>query len=145
MYIQRDTLAFIQPVCSTVTSGDGRREGLLSIPFTFANYFCAVPPYRDHVQTWYDISSAASIKDLIDSLQQSPPLWILYESQPETLQVHENLFNGGKPIPYSDLAAFIRKKVDDGSWKVTYTSSYGGAREWTGQWFSQRWFLIRTN
>ena len=52
--------------------------------------------------------------------------------------------NGGKPIPYRQLDRIIDQKIDTGSWKVIYESSYGGTREWTDAWLSQEWFLIQT-
>ena len=99
------------------------------MPFSYANYFCAVPPWHGHVQTWYDISSLATIDRLRQELRQAPPKWILYEKQPETLRIHEIVFNGGKPIPFRYLDQMIGQKIDDGSWKVVYKSSYGGAKD----------------
>ena len=33
-------------------SDGGPVEGFLSLPYPYANYFCAVPPWHDHVQTF---------------------------------------------------------------------------------------------
>ena len=143
MIIEREMLAFIEPVCEKAGT-HGADEGFLSLPFPYANYFCNVPPWHNHVQTWYDISTMATIEGLIGELQQDPPKWILYQRQPEALSAHELLFNGGKPIPYRQLDRIIEQKIDTGSWKVIYKSSYGGTREWGDNWLSQEWFLMQT-
>jgi hypothetical protein len=142
MIIERNMLAFIEPVCKTVNNG-GPDAGLLSLPYSYANYFCAVPPWHNHVQTWYDTASEATVGELANELH-APPKWILYQSQPETLRIHENVFNHGASIPYRDLDQMIQRKMDDGSWKVAYKSGYGGTREWTDAWLGQEWFLIQT-
>jgi hypothetical protein len=141
--LERNMLAFIEPVCKAV-GYDKSDEGLLSLPYPFSNYFCAIPPWHSHVQTWYDTSTKATVDHLIGELQQAPPKWILYQRQPDTLSIHEVVFNGGETIPYRYLDQMIERKIDDGTWKVVYKSSYGGTREWTDRWLSQECFLIQT-
>jgi hypothetical protein len=143
MIIEREMIAFIEPVCEKAST-HGADEGFLSLPFPYANYFCNVPPWHNHVQTWYDISTMATIEGLIGELQQDPPKWIFYQRQPEALNGNEFLFNGGKPIPYRQLDRMIEQKIVAGSWKVIYKSSYGGTMEWGDNWLSQEWFLIQT-
>jgi hypothetical protein len=142
MIIERNMLAFIEPVCKTMGHG-GPDAGFLSLPYSYANYFCAFPPWHNHVQTWYDTAGEATVEDLIKELH-APPKWILYQSQPETLRIHEDVFNSGAPIPYRYLDQMMQQKIDDGSWKVVYKSSYGGTKEWTDAWLSQEWFLLQT-
>jgi hypothetical protein len=142
MIIERNMLAFVEAVCTRIDSG-GADAGLLSLPYSYANYFCAVPPWHDHVQTWYDTASEATVDDLINELH-APPRWVLYQSQPETLRIHENVFNHGESTPYRYLDQMIQRKMDDGNWKVAYKSSYGGTKEWTDAWLGQEWFLLQT-
>jgi hypothetical protein len=138
MVIDRDTLTFVQPVCKAI-GPDGSDRGLLSLPFSFANYFCDVPPWHDYVQTWYDTSEKSTIDALMEQLRQAPPEWIFYERQPEVVRFHEQTFNGGRPIPHRYLDQLIEEKINDGAWKVVYRSSYGSTSL-----VNQEWLLIQT-
>ena len=59
MYMERDQLQFILPVCAEITAGNSKPE-LLSLPFPYPNYFCAAPPWHGYVQTFFDTSTRAS-------------------------------------------------------------------------------------
>jgi hypothetical protein len=138
MIIERDMLTFIQPVCKDVDS-DGSNRELLSLPYSFANYFCDVPPWHDYVQTWYDTTEKSTIDALMKQLQQTPPKWVFYQRQPEVVSFHEQLFNGGRPLPQRYLDQWIDKKISDGAWKVVYRSTYGSMPL-----MDQDWLLIQT-
>jgi hypothetical protein len=143
MVIGRDTLTFVQPVCKAIgpdgSGRDGSSRELLSLPFSFANYFCDVPPWHDYVQTWYDTSEKSTIDALMEQLRRAPPEWIFYERQPEVVRFHEQTFNGGRPIPHRYLDQLMEEKINDGAWKVVYRSSYGSTSL-----VNQEWLLIQT-
>jgi hypothetical protein len=138
MIIQRDLLTFVQPVCKDMES-DGAHRELLSLPYSFANYFCGVPPWHDYVQTWYDTTEKSTIDALMADLQAAPPKWIFYQRQLEALTFHEMVFNEGRPIPQRYLDQLIERKLNDGEWKVIYRSDYGSMPPMT-----QDWLLIQT-
>lgn len=145
MYIERDLLAFVQPVCAQVGgSAPGETRELLSLPFPYANYFCAVPPWHGYVQTFFDTSTKANIDGLTAALASEsptspPPEWILYQRQLENLQFHEQVFNGGQPLPQRATDALIAQRVASGQWRVTLDSAYGDRPL-----HDNRWYLIRT-
>src|SRR5208337_3891393 len=78
--------ALSNQMCSSITAGG--KGDLLSIPFPFVNYYCDIPPWQDYVQTFFDTSQEATIREMMARLRQSPPKWVLYERQPESLALH---------------------------------------------------------
>ena len=138
MVIDRDLLAMMQPVCARVGTGGAGHE-LLSLPFSYANYFCNVPPWHDYVQTFFDTSSKETIDGLMNELQTSPPQWIFYQRQITTLRDHELTYNHGEPLEQRHLDEMIERKLADKSWKAVYTSDYGNS-----QWWDNHWILIQT-
>ena len=138
MIIERDNLAFIQPVCDAVKA-DGAQQGLLSLPYPYANYFCAIPPWHGYVQTFFDTSTRATIESLMADLQTSPPKWILYQRQLDNMALHERIYNHGNPLPHRDLDRMIEQKIERGDWHVVYTSNYLDQPALHNQ-----WFLIQT-
>ena len=138
MVIDRDLLAMIQPVCARVGEGGSGHE-LLSLPYSYANYFCSIPPWHDYVQTFFDTTSKETIEGLMNQLQSSPPQWIFYQRQLATLRLHEMAYNHGEPLEQRHLDEMIERKLADGSWKAVYASDYGNT-----QWWDNHWILIRT-
>lgn len=138
MIIDKDLLGFIQPVCDTINSSSSQPQ-LLSLPYSYANYFCAIPPWNGYVQTFFDTSSKETIQGLMDRLNAAPPTWILYQRQLKTLQLHEKTFNRGQPLQHRYLDQMIEQKIADGTWQVVYSSSYGDSPAW-----DNHWQLIRT-
>jgi len=138
MILEREGIAFIQPICDAVQA-DAARQGLLSLPYSYPNYFCAVPPWHGYVQTFYDTSSRQTIQTLIAELQSAPPKWIVYQRQPYNLALHEQIFNHGQPLPHRALDQLIEQKIASGEWQPTYTSTYGSNGPFTDQ-----WLLLRT-
>ncbi len=138
MVIDRDLLQMIEPVCAQVGEGGAGHE-LLSLPFSYANYFCSIPPWHDYVQTFFDTSSKETIQGLMQKLETSPPQWIFYQRQMATLRLHELIFNHGEPLEQRNLDELIERKLADGSWRAVYTSDYGNSRKW-----DDHWILIRT-
>jgi len=138
MVIDRDLLAMMESVCERVGTGGAGNE-LLSLPFSYANYFCNIPPWHDYVQTFFDTSSKEMIDGLMNELQTSPSQWIIYQRQLATLRLHEMAYNHGEPLEQRHLDEMIEQKLVDGSWKAVYTSDYDNS-----QWWDNHWILIRT-
>ncbi len=138
MIVERDQLAFIQPVCDAVKA-DGAQQGLLSLPFPYPNYFCSIPPWHGYVQTFFDISGKDTIDRLIAELQTAPPKWILYQRQLDNLALHERIYNHGSPLPQRYLDQMIEQKIAAGEWHVVYTSNFDDRPGLHNQ-----WFLIQT-
>jgi len=138
MIIETDLLHFIQPVCAQFDTDHASLE-LLSIPYSYANYFCGIPPWNNYVQTFFDTTSKETMDELMAKLRQSPPQWLLYERQMDSLRIHELTYNGGKPLPHRFLDTMIEEKIQSGAWKVVYTSDMGSTPS-----ESNKWLLIRT-
>ena len=133
MYIERDQLQFVRSVCDDI-SKDGPPKELLSITYPYANYFCNVPPWHGYVQTWYDTSSKLTIDNLVNELQISPPQWIIYQREPDTMLLHEKVFLDGRPLPHRTLDHLIMDRIVDGKWTVVRRENFQGAD----------WILLRT-
>jgi len=136
MILDRNLLQFISPACQVIQSDKGE---LLSLPFPFANYFCATPPWQGYVQTFFDTSSKETIDGLMSKLDAAPPKWIFYQRQLFNLKLHENVFNHGQPLEQRYLDEMIERKIDEGKWTVIYTSTFPNRPPW-----DNTWMLIRT-
>lgn len=131
-FIAKDLANHINPVCKIVSSSDGT---LLSLPFSFANYYCGIPIWNGYVQTFFDTSTPLVINNLINDLKDSPPDFIFYQRQIDNMRGHEIVFNKGNPLPHRALDAFIMDKINAGTWMVVYKSDYAPP---------SNWFLIST-
>ncbi len=133
MYIERDQLQFMRSICADL-SKDGPPQSLLSITNPYPNYFCNVVPWHGYVQTWYDTTSKQTIDTLIGELRTAPPQWIIYQRGLDTMEAHETVFNGGRPIPHRALDRLIMDSINQGKWEVVQRTKFGGAD----------WILMRT-
>jgi hypothetical protein len=122
----------IAPVCKTV--GPGR--SLLSLPYSFANYYCGIPVWHGYVQSFYDTSTPARISQITNDLENNPPDFIWYQRQLPILRLHEEIFNEGRPLPHRALDKLIVEKVRSGQWTVVYAS---------GAFPPSTWYLIKTS
>ena len=122
----------ITPVCRTV----GRGRSLLSLPYSFANYYCGIPVWHGYVQSFYDTSTPARIAQIIRDLEKSPPDFIWYQRQLPILRMHEEIFNEGRPLPHRELDKLIVEKVRSRQWTVVYSSA---------AYPPSTWYLIRTS
>ena len=138
MIIDRDLLQMIQPVCGQISSSHS--DELLSLPYSYANYFCAIPPWRGYVQTFFDTTSAAAIDELMEQLENSPPGWIFYQRQLNSLALNEQVYNHGHPLEQRRLDDMIQRKIASKSWHVVNASDFGNTAKW-----DNHWFLIRTH
>jgi len=139
MYIERDQLELVAPLCEQLKSS-GSRE-LLSLPYPYPNYFCAIPPWHGYVQTWFDISSRATVERMMEELRAEPPQWIVYQRQMRVLEVHERLYNHGQPLAQRELDDLIEKKIGSGEWQLVADLPY---QRMDGDDPRDGWLIIRT-
>ncbi len=135
MYIESNALRFNQSVCRNIDP-QGPQPEFLSLPYSYANYFCATPPWHNYVQTWFDTTTPETVQTLMQQLNDAPPKWILYERQIFVLSAHEVEYNGGKPIAHRALDEMIMEKLASHQWKLVDRQDY---LEGEG------WYLIQTH
>ncbi len=128
MVIDDSLYGFVEGICSVVKS-DGKPE-LLSIPFSYANYYCDIAPWQGFVQSFFDLSGKDVIDDMMTKLQHSPPKWILYQRQLENLAMHEKVFNNGRRLPQRDLDEFIVANVVAGRWRLVLRGQDRAGTDW---------------
>ena len=139
LYIDRDLLQFSISVCDDIGEkeiGQGPRPELLSLPYPYPNYFCATPPWKGYVQTFFDTSTRATIDHLTDQLATAPPQWIVYQRQLVGLAGSERLYNHGRPWPQRALDEMIMQKIATGQWLLVDKKNYLKG---------DGWFIIRTH
>lgn len=134
LYIERDQLQFIESVCADINK-EGLPTDLLSLENPYPNYFCDIPPWHGYVQTWYDTTSEQTIDTLDSQLATAPPKWIVYQRALDSMQLHEQAFNNGRPIPHRKLDRLIMGHIADGQWTVVQRQWFEGAD----------WIVIRTH
>jgi hypothetical protein len=129
MYAQIDLLQFIIPICKEIEPS-GPHPELLSLPYSYANYFCDTPPWHGYVQTWFDTATPATMQGLIDELETKPPQWILYQRQLKVLAAHELEYHHGQPMIHRKLDDLIVSRVTTGQWKVVDHRNYLKDDDW---------------
>jgi hypothetical protein len=140
MYMDKDQLNFILPVCQAIGTGDPKPE-LLSMPWAYPNYFCDTPPWHGYVQTFYDTTTRATMEHLMDELNTAPPQWIVYMRTTDDLATIEQVMNGGRPLPHRYLDQLIMQKIATGQWQVVQRSDY--LFRWKKD-EQDGWYVIRT-
>jgi hypothetical protein len=142
MYIDSNLLHFIEPVCREIGQGDARPE-LLSMPFSYPNYFCNTPPWHGYVQTFFDTSTRSHIDHLMNELDTAPPQWIVYQRQIKVLTGQEKTYGHGRRLPQRDLDELMMKKIATGQWQVVDKSNYLQGLP-TDYQEGDGWLIIRT-
>jgi hypothetical protein len=142
MYMDRDLLHFIEPVCRKIGTGNPSPE-LLSMPFSYPNYFCDTPPWHGYVQTFFDTSTRSTIFHLMSELDTAPPKWIVYQRQMKVVKEHEDGLHQGQPLAHRDMDKMIMQKIATGQWKVEGKSNYlfVGTKDYQE---GDGWYIIRT-
>jgi hypothetical protein len=135
MYIEKDREKFFSSVCNVINA-EGKKRMLLSLPYSFANYYCGIDPWNAYVQTFFDTSSSETIRKMMWELNGNPPMWILYQRQLKILKINEISYNHGHPLAHRDLDDLIESRLDSGAWKLV--------AKWTEQKHDD-WLLIRTS
>ncbi len=143
MFIEKTQLEYINGVCTVLSQSDSKSE-LLSLPFTYANYFCGIPPWQGYVQTFFDTIAPNTIPELMDRLARTPPKWILYQRQLGIVELHELIYNHRQPIPHRDLDRQIVGNLDNGSWHAVNTWSPDPPNTKLDPLTHAEWILIRT-
>lgn len=123
LYIDRDLLRFVEPICQEIGKGGSKPE-LLSMPYSYPNYFCNTPPWHGYVQTFFDTSTRSTINQLMRELDSQPPQWIVYERQMRMLEGQESALSHGQPLPHRYLDEMIMQKIATGQWRVVSKSNY---------------------
>ncbi|WP_419804338.1 hypothetical protein [Terriglobus sp.] len=136
MLIETAQLRLMLPVCAAVDAAPPSQRELLSLPFTYPNYFCDIPPWHGYTQTFYDTSSRATITALGHELLTAPPEWIVYQRQLDILFRNEEAFNHGQPLPHRELDTLIMDQLATHRW--TATTLPAPPRD------SSTWLLIHT-
>jgi hypothetical protein len=142
MYIERDQLQLSESICEEIGQSTSRPE-LLSLPFPYPNYFCAIPPWHRYVNTFFDTSTRSTIVGLIQELESAPPQWIVYQRQLKIMRLHEEIFNHGQPLAQRDLDELIMRKIATGEWQVVAKSNYF-PRDKKNYFEGDGWWVIRT-
>ncbi len=139
MLMEKDQLTLMEPVCHAINANADaaeRPKELLSLPFSYANYFCHVQPWHGYMQTFYDTSSRATITGLEAELRKAPPEWIVYQRQLQILHENELAFNRGLPLPHRELDRLIQEQVQQGTWTATQLVS--------PEYDKSTWLLVHT-
>ena len=116
----------VSPVCREVGSG----KDMLSLPYSFANYYCGIPLWHNVVQTFFDTSTAPQIERIMEGLNHDPPAYIFYQRQIPEVRQHEIIFNRGRPLVHRQLDQLIVTKVRSGDWKIVYRSDAFAPSHW---------------
>jgi hypothetical protein len=119
---------------------------MLSLPFSYPNYFCDIPPWHGYVQTFFDISTRSTIEKMMDELRTDPPEWIVYQRELHSMSAHEQIFNHGQRLAQHDLDDLIMEKIATGQWRLVDKKEYGhwqvvATKETQDE---ESWFIIRT-
>lgn len=101
---EKSVYRFSDKICSVIAerSASAQRE-LLSVQFSYANYYYGNAPWKGCVQTFFDTSTKAAIDSMIQMLRNSPPEWVLYQRQLWNLRRHEMVYNNGGRLAHRDL------------------------------------------
>jgi hypothetical protein len=145
MYMDSDLLHFVEPVCQEIGQGNPRPE-LLSMPFSYPNYFCNTPPWHGYVQTFFDTSARSTITHLIDELDTAPPQWIVYQRQMKIMSGQEEVLHHGQPFAQRDMDDMIMRKIATGQWQLIGRSNYLVAQMVDEKNYQEGdgWLIIRT-
>jgi hypothetical protein len=123
MYIDSDLLHFVEPVCREIEQEKSRPE-LLSMPYSYLNYFCDTPPWHGYVQTFFDTSTRSTITHLMSELETAPPQWIVYQRQMKIMSGQEEVLHHGQSLAQRDMDDMIMRKIATGQWQLVDKSNY---------------------
>jgi hypothetical protein len=117
IYIDRNLLQFSRSICDKIGQENSKPE-LLSLPFSYANYFCYIPPWHGYVHTFIDTTIRSTMDKLITEIQADPPQWIVYQRQMASMAVQEKTFIHGQPSAQRTLDEIIMQRISSGQWQV---------------------------
>jgi hypothetical protein len=134
MYIERGQLELSRSICADI-GGENSKAELLSLPFSYPNYFCNIPPWHGYVHTFFDTTLRSTMNELIKELQTEPPQWIVYQRQLVSMAPLEKLFNHGQPSVQRDLDEMIMQKIATRQWQLVDKKDQDA---------DSTWYVIRT-
>ena len=134
MYIGLKQLRLNQSICADI-GGENSKAEMLSLPFSYPNFFCDTPPWHGYVHTFFDTTLRSTMNELTKELETGPPQWIVYQQQLVSIAPLEKLFNHGQPSPQRDLDKMIMKKIETGQWRLVDKRVQDGV---------STWYVIRT-
>jgi hypothetical protein len=134
MYMEPGQLQLSRSICADI-GGENSNAELLSLPFSYPNYFCDIRPWHGYVHTFFDTTLRSTMNELIRELQTGPPQWIVYQRQLVSIAPLEKLFNHGQPSVHRDLDEMIMQKIATGQWQLV---------EKKVQDADSTWYIIRT-
>jgi hypothetical protein len=134
MYLESDQLQLSRSICADI-GGENSKTELLSLPFSYPNYFCDIPPWHGYVHTFFDTTLRSTMNELIKELQTTPPQWIVYQRQLVSMAPLEKLFNHGQPSAQRDLDDMIMQKIATGQWQLVDKKDQDA---------DSTWYVIRT-
>ncbi len=143
LYIDRDDLKFNQSICDAIVQSGSNGE-LLSLPYPYPNYFCAIPPWHGYIQTYFDTSKRATIEQLMTELETAPPQWIVYQRQLHIMSGAERLYNHGQPLAQRDLDSMIMENIADGKWQLVERRDYPPVLDTDEYVPGDGWYVIQT-
>jgi hypothetical protein len=134
MYIEPGQLQLSRSICADMGEENSKAE-LLSLPFSYPNYFCDTPPWHGYVHTFIDTTLRSTMNELMNELQTGPPQWIVYQRQLVSMAPLEKLFNHGRPSAQRDLDEMIMQKIATGQWQLVDKKDQDA---------DSTWYVIRT-
>ena len=128
MYIDRDLLHFIQPICDTIHQGNPNPE-LLAMPCAYSNYFCVTPPWHGYVQTFFDTTQSSTTPPANERTgHESSPMDSVTSDNFKILAGAERNYNHGQPLAHRDLDTMIMRKIETGQWRARRQGQLPGRR-----------------
>jgi hypothetical protein len=134
MYVQSNQLQLIRSICADI-GGENSEAELLSLPFSYPNYFCDTPPWHGYVHTFFDTTLRSTMNQLMKDLQTGPPKWIVYQRQLGSIAPLEKLFNHGQRSAQRDLDEMIMEKTATRQWQLVDKKVQDA---------DSTWYVIRT-
>jgi hypothetical protein len=134
MYMGLKQLRLSQSICADI-GGENSKAELLSLPFSYPNFFCDTPPWHGYVHTFFDTTLRSTMNELMKELQTGPPQWIVYQRQLVSIAPLEKLFNHGQPSAQRDLDEMIMKKIATRQWQLVDKKVQDA---------DSTWYVIRT-
>jgi hypothetical protein len=134
MYIERGQLQLSRSICADIGEENSKAE-LLSLPFSYPNYFCNTPPWHGYVHTFFDTTLRSTMNELMQELQTDPPEWVVYQRQLVSIVPLEKLFNHGQPSAQRDLDEMIMQKIATRQWHLVDKKVQDA---------DSTWYVIRT-
>jgi hypothetical protein len=134
MYLESDQLQLNRSICADI-GGENSKAELLSLPFSYPNYFCDIPPWHGYVHTFFDTTLRSTMNQLMKELETAPPQWIAYQRQLVSMAPQEKLFNHGQPSAQRELDERIMRKIATGQWQLVDKKDQDA---------DSTWYIIRT-